>query len=42
LNVFAWHNSKSTISLIDNGGNSKWQYATPNGIYYQNNFIEFK
>jgi hypothetical protein len=28
--------------LIDTSGNSKWQYATPNGDDYINNLIEYK
>lgn len=42
LFAFSRSNDKSTISLLDSDGNSKWQYETPDGNGYTNNLIKYK
>jgi hypothetical protein len=31
LYAFSWYDGKSTVSLLDSDGISKWQYSTPGG-----------
>ena len=42
LYAFSWYNGKSTVSLLDSDGNSKWQYSTPDGSSTLSNMIKYK
>ena len=42
LYAFSWYNGKSTVSLLDTDGNSKWQYSTPDGHSEKSNSIKYK
>ena len=42
LYAFSWYNGKSTVSLLDTDGTSKWQYSTPYGDYLFSNSIKYK
>jgi outer membrane protein assembly factor BamB len=42
LYAFSWYSGKSTLSLLDTDGNSKWQYSTPDGHEVYSNTINYK
>jgi hypothetical protein len=42
LYAFSWYDGKSTVSLLDSDGNSKWQYSTPDGHPTLSNMIKYK
>jgi outer membrane protein assembly factor BamB len=42
LYAFSWYDGKSTVSLLDSDGNSKWQYSTPDGSSDYSNMIKYK
>jgi hypothetical protein len=42
LYAFSWYDGKSTVSLLDTNGNSKWQYSTPDGHRTIGNMIKYK
>jgi hypothetical protein len=42
LYAFSWYDGKSTVSLLDLDGNSKWQYSTPDGHSSLSSMIKYK
>ncbi len=42
LYAFSWYNGKSTVTLLDLDGNSKWQYSTPDGDSDIGNWLYYK
>ena len=42
LYAFSWYDGKSTVSLLDTNGNSKWQYSTRDGHETIGNMIKYK
>ena len=42
LYAFSWYDSKSTVTLLDTDGNSKWQYSTLDGDNSKRNSLNYK